>query len=1297
VVFFWGEPLADQPQGADESLDKNPLGAVATQEELGRSLTGLLEDSGLSARKAARQAGVPNSTVHDWLKGEHLPTDDEQVQALQRVLYVLGVTGPEQQRPWLTALTRVKRPAGRKPAGDAPYRGLASFEPGDAHLFFGREEVADRLAELMSDHADFHDLPLVLVGPSGAGKSSVLRAGLLPRLRGPAVVFEPTAEPLATLKVALIDLEAEAANYKTTRPAIVVDQFESVFTQVLGEARRREFIAELCDLAASRSAHVVIALRADFYDHAIRYPELAPSLQHRQVVLGPMTAEQVSRAITEPARLARLNVEDGLVPLLLDDLAPRGGPAHRAADDGAYDPGALPLLSHAMLATWENSHGGTLTIADYIASGRIKDAVARTSEAAFEALSPAEQELARRIFLRLVHVADDAPPTRATLPLSELRGWEAGAATQRVLDVFVAGRMITVDADNAQVTHDALLTAWPRLRSWIDTGQAGLVTRRRITEAARAWSDAGRDATYLWRGGQLELATQAGTDLGTLPKVAAEFIDASTDTERLRRLADRRGTRRLQGLVAILTVLVVIVGLTAAYAFSKRQDAITASNNATSRQLAVEAAQLRTTDPVLAAQLSIAGYGIARTPQAAAALLETSGAPSGSRIEDTSGLVQWADTSPDHALLAAAGSDGSLKLWTVADPGHPALAAALVAADASHPLYVAKFSPDGKVLAAAGDGGEVRLWNVSDPAHPTALPGLTGPGSSIYSLAFSPDGTMIAAGSGDDKAWLWHVSDPDAPAGTGIPLTGAPAQVNSVAFGLGDRVLAEGSADGTVRLWDLAAAGQPKGQPALAATLAGPGSVVTGVAFSRRGELAASSYDHKVWLWKVSVGPVAHTVKTGTGKKAKSVVVTTQAVQAVPDGTLSGAKGWVDTVAFNAAGTRLAAGTSDPSVLVWALPTKALTTRIPLPLPVDSVTWDGVKIATGDADGTATVWALPAPVLLTGNGSNIVAYSPDGTRIAVGGTSVQIWAAASHNLLVSRPTSDINGMSYSPDGTLLAAAYADGTVAILNAQTLAPVGHPLTATAHGNAESVAFSPDGKTLATGGDDGTVRLWSVADPAHPTLLAKVHDTGGDAAVYTVAFSPDGATLAVASTDNETRLWNVRSTTSPVWDGAALGGMSSYPVGLAFTPDSKLLAITSADKTVHLWNVANPARATPIGTPLTGPSGNAWAAAISPDGTVLAVGVTTGTVWLWNIANPATPVLIGTLTGPAGQVFSVAFNPAGTQLAAASADGTVFTWDASPAAALSQACANLGQPLSPAEWSAYVPDVPYKAPCS
>src|SRR5262249_48636113 len=127
------------------------------------------------------------------------------------------------------------------------------------------------------------------------------------------------------------------------------------------------------------------------------------------------------------------------------------------------------------------------------------------------------------------------------------------------------------------------------------------------------------------------------------------------------------------------------------------------------------------------------------------------------------------------------------------------------------------------------------------------------------------------------------------------------------------------------------------------------------------------------------------------------------------------------------------------------------------------------------------------------------------------------------------------------------------------------------------------------------------------------------------------------------------------------------------------------------------ANPARPALVGAPLTGPAGYVWALAFSPDGKTLAAGVTDGTVWLWNVATPGSPSLVATLTGPAGHVYSVAFAPAGGVLAAASDDGTVRLWDTAPATAEAAICANLGQPLTTKEWSAYVPDVPYHTPCS
>ena len=390
-----------------------------------------------------------------------------------------------------------------------------------------------------------------------------------------------------------------------------------------------------------------------------------------------------------------------------------------------------------------------------------------------------------------MHVADDLPPSRATVELGELRGW--GDDAEAVLATFVDERMITVDAGTAQLTHDALLTAWPRLRSWIEGGKDGLRTRRRITEGARAWADAGRESAALWRGSQLAVARDWAADednRASLPTLAAEFVAASIAEDSAARRAQRRRTRRLQGIIAMLTALVLVVAVLTVYAFRQRQAAadardaaIAASQSANSREAAIEAGQLRAQDPSLAAQLSVAAYGVAHTPQATAALLESSGEPSAARIVDSPGVVQSVSVSPDRRLLAAAGADGTLRLWNVAVPGHPSPVATLVQANGQDPLYTAAFSPDGRTLAAAGAGHVVQLWNVADPAHPVLVgQPLTGPSNTIYSVAFSPDGKTLAAASADKTVRLWDVADPAHAVPLGQPLTGPAGYVESVAF-----------------------------------------------------------------------------------------------------------------------------------------------------------------------------------------------------------------------------------------------------------------------------------------------------------------------------------------------------------------------------------------------------------------------------------------------------------------------------------------------------------------------------------
>ena len=1306
---------------------------IATQQDFGRELTAARTRAGLTVRQVAKAAGLPASTTGDYFSGRHLP-GNAQPDQLIKILQACGVTDEAEQAQWLDAVRRARRSPGKKNPADAPYRGLARFEPEDAQWFFGREEIADRLAELVSSgaaHNDAEGLPLVLVGASGSGKSSLLRAGLIPRLAGPYTILDPTAASGTALRARLAELTAADGPASSHPTAVIVDQFEAVFTHWREETDQRAFIAGLADFARSPGRLVVLALRADFYERALRYPGLARALQARQVVLGSMTADQVRRAVTEPARLARLDVEDGLVSLLLRDLAQpadspkanghepaaggrttrefssdgnvpttnlhgngangaspdtdrpgmeptqRGIPHGRSlsAEQGAYEPGQLPLLSHAMLATWENSRGRVLTIADYVASGGISEALVRTADGAYAALPPDEQDLARRLFLQLVHFADNAPPTRATVELSELRDW-GGENADHTLSRFVDERLITVDADTAQITHDALLTAWPRLRAWIDAGRDDLRTRRRISEAARAWRDAGREVAALWRGSQLAIARDWIRDqdkrasLGTL---ASDFVNASIAEAEARDRAERRRARRLQRLVAALTVLVLAACGLAAYAFQQRQIAATARDDANSREIAVEAGQVRSQDGPAAAQLSVAAYRTAQTPQAIASLIESTGSPAAERLSDSAGVVQSVSLTPDHKVLAVAADDGTLRLWNVARPGQPVPIGRPLEHGSTDPLYTTAFSPDGKILAAAGAGRSISLWEVSDPAHPVLLGKLTGPTSTVYSVAFSPDGSTLVAGSADDKARLWNVSDPAHPVLLG-KLTGATGYIESVAFAPGGAVLALGSADGTVRLWNVAdpARPVPVGRP-----LTGPGNIVTSVAFSPDGDLlAAASQDDKVWLWKI--GPHGATL----------------------DGTLTNATDWVNAVAFSPDGTELAAGSSDASVLVWNVANRSLITTVPQPQPVTSLAWDGPgRLASGDADGTVMLWQVPPPVLLTGSPAYDAVYSPDGTMLAVSSQdNLQLWSTTSRRQLAAQPAPGtfVNAVEFAPHAPVLAATYGDGMFQLWSTAggKLVPLGQPVRASATGMTETVAFSPNGQLVATGGDDGTLRLWSVRDPAHPQLLATKRDSG--TYLFGVAFSPDGKVVAAASADNLTRLWDVADPARPVQIGRPLRGPSSYAISVAFSPDGKLLAVGSADKTVRLWDVADPARPAPVGTPLTGPTGYVYGVAFSADGKTLAAAVTDGTVWLWSIATPTRPALLATLTGPNGHVYSVDFAPAGSELAAASADGTVRLWDTNPASAESAVCAGAGQPITGQEWSAYVPGVAYHRPC-
>jgi WD40 repeat protein len=1302
-------------------------GRIANQQDFGRELTRLRERAGKTIRQVAAEAQVPPSTAGDYFTGSHLPQASARP-LLRRILAACGETDPAVVGQWMDAVTRVRRAPGRRAAGiPPPYRGLASFEAEHAQWFFGRAALTRLLVDLAADRsADAHtarygsadtaddssagppgpamaNVPLMVTGPSGGGKSSLLRAGLIPALRARTrhrtiaasprlLLFTPGPHPIRALAELLVPDDpdtAEAALHTTPwrsaelaggiRPpglAVIVDQFEEIFTECEAEADRGAFISALCALGSP--ALVVLGLRSAFYGRARTYPQLAVALQERHIVVGPMNEAELRSAIVEPARVARLNVEDGLVEVLLRDLAP---PAQQGAPDAAYEAGALALLSQAMLITWERSRGALLTVAAYTQSGGIRDAISGTAEAVFGQLSADQAGPARRLFLRLVQITDGIA-VRRRIPLGEAcRGNDAS-----VLAAFVAQRLITVDAYAAEIAHEALLTAWPRLRGWIEADREWLRMRRRISEAARAWRDGGRDPSGLLRGSPLAIARDSAADpagRARFSRLEQEFLDAGIAAQRAERAAGRRRTLRARAIVAALGVALVAIVSLVGYAAHQRAGVNAALEGAYSRDVAAEASQIRASDVSVAAQLSLAAYQIAPTSPALSSLLESSGAPKAARLLDSLGTASAVALSPDRTVLAVAAGDGTLRLWDVARPGQPSPLGPPVARLPSA-LCAAAFGPGGRLLAAAGADDRIRLWDTLNPRRPRQdSPPLTGPAGSVYGLAFSPDGRLLAAGSADHTVRLWDTGSPGHPQPLAT-LTGPAGYVASVAFSPDGTALAAGSADGTVRLWRLTRSGNGgpvRGPVSLGRPLTGPAAIVDAIAFSPDSHtLAAGSRDDDVWLWNIT--------DPARPKLARA--------------PLTGATGWVNAVAFSPDGRQLAAGSSDDTALAWQLATGALTFRLPHPVPVLSLAWDGPHdLVTGAADGTVRLWAVPPPVLNADGPVHKLSLSPDGRTLAVGTADLTLWDIATRTRIGAAAVAGtfVSAVAFSPNGEVIAAGYGNGTIQLWRAASSGPptpFGPPLRASATGPVEFAAFQRDGTVLATAGNDGTVRLWDVARPQKPGPLRVIQ--ASVTTVFTAVFSPNGHAIAAANADGTVRLWNVMNLTRPVALGLPLTGPQGAQgemYSVAFSPDGRVLAAGS-DKTIRLWNVARPARPYPLGRPLTGPGGQVYSLAFSPDGRALAAGVADGSVWLWRTSGDSAPAARADLAAAGGHVHSVAFGPGGQVIAAAGADGTVRLWDTEPGPVAADLCAMAGDPLTRAEWNRYVPGVPYAPPC-
>jgi WD40 repeat protein/DNA-binding SARP family transcriptional activator len=1161
-----------------------------------------------------------------------------------------------------------------------PYKGLSAFDEADAPFFFGREALVERLVERLAEE---HPLArfLAVVGPSGSGKSSLVKAGLVPALRDAAlpgsnewfvIKMTPGGHPFEELEINLLRIannqslslveqlrRDQRGLLRAVRLALpgdncqlllVIDQFEELFTLVEDRAEMERFLEGLYIAAIDRRSplRVVVTLRADFYDRPLMHDNFSKLVQERTEVVVPMAVKELERAVSSPAKLVGVHLQPDLVTAMVVD--------------GKEHPDSLPLLQFALTELFERRQSNTLSLEDYQAMGGLEGVLERSAEAVFERLEANEREMSRQLFLRLVTLGEGVEDTRRRALRSELEALDLPRPDVRrgdngklvaygedpphtmadVIDLFGRARLLSFDLDpltrtpTVEITHEALLREWPRLRNWLDDGRADVRTQRALAGAAAEWEKASRDPSFLLHGVRLsQLEGWAEETSLALTGEEREFLQSSldqreaqrrTEEERQAHLArlERRSRNVLRGLVGVFAAAAIVAILLSLYAFNQQSmarraeaAALQAQALSVSRELAVQALNNLEEDPERSILLSLQALRTADTREAEESL-HTSLRSSRLRM----------------ALLPDSGWIGS-----------------------------ARYSPDGKLIAAAGEQ-QVFIWDAGSGAELTRLPA----GGGI--ARFSPDGNLLATGSNDSNIYIFDTSSWEVV----HTLRGHTDWVQHLIFNPQGTLLVGSSYDDTFSVWDVSSGEQVFSGPA---ALHGY-TTLDNVIFSPDGKfLFATDF---LGDYSVEYPGIMRVYDVEAGWSLTNEYPCIESIFNIsPDGR------WLVTRGeelFRAIILRdISAYSSEELAAVNLLDIEPVVVPEAHEVVISKFTFNraGNLLATSALSGEAKLWrvsedGIQHQITLKGHeyGIGDIDISLDSshvTTVSIRGT-VRVWditlAGASEGFALQAHDGNVGRFHFTPDGSLMVTASSDSTAKVWSAAT-----GELLLTIAGNGSLVmdaAFSPDKKYLATAGGDSLAHIYEL-DLTPGVARAELRHTlvghgpgvpigGLFPGISTVAFSIDGNRLITGGTDGFAKIWDVES-------GRELTSLQGHPQGnaithLAVSQDNRYL-VTSTD--IKAENASGPLAKVwdmDTGEELLTFEGHVnseriWYLAISPDGKRVA---TAGSmIKIWELE---TGVEIVELSGHISSISGLDFNSDGSYLASSSADGTTRLWD-------------------------------------